>query len=177
MKRVCQTLALSVVMFIVPAGTLVAQGASTIKADVIKDLTQLKGTMDKIAKEMPEDKYTYKSTPPQRDYAAQVMHIATVNLMLGQMIGGKTAPPTIDAKATKKADVIQAMDTSFDYLLALANEQTDQTMLETVQARFLGPSTRARVFYFVVSHTQDIYGQMVVYLRLNGGVPPASQRP
>jgi hypothetical protein len=46
-----------------------------------------------------------------------------------------------------------------------------------VQARFLGPSTRARVFYFVVSHTQDIYGQMVVYLRLNGGVPPASQRP
>jgi len=97
--------------------------------------------------------------------------------MLGQMIGGKATPPAIDAKATKKADAIKAMDDSFDYLLVLANEQTDQTMLDTVQARFLGPSTRARVFYFVVSHTQDIYGQMVVYLRLNGGVPPASQRP
>jgi uncharacterized damage-inducible protein DinB len=177
MKRVCQTLGLIAVMFVVAMMKPAAQGSGSIKADVIKDLTGLKATMDKIAKEMPEEKYSYKSTPAQRDYAAQVLHIASVNLMLGQMIGGKATPPAIDAKATKKADVIKAMDDSFDYLLALANEQTDQTMLDTVQARFLGPSTRARVFYFVVSHTQDIYGQMVVYLRLNGGVPPASQRP
>jgi hypothetical protein len=177
MKGMCHTLALVAVLFVAAAITPAAQGSSTIKADVVKDLAQLKDTMDKMAKAMPEDKYTYKSTPPQRDYAAQVLHIATVNLMLGQMIGGKAAPPAIDTKATKKADVIKAMDDSFDYILALANEQTDQTMLDTVQARFLGPSTRARVFYFVVSHTQDIYGQMAVYLRLNGGVPPASQRP
>ena len=60
---------------------------------------------------------------------------------------------------------------------ALINEQTDQTLLGTVQARFMGPATRARVLYFLVGHTWDIYGQMVVYLRLNGKVPPASQRP
>jgi uncharacterized damage-inducible protein DinB len=176
MKRLSYYLALVPVLCVVAIVRPMAQ-TSTIKADIVKDLTGLNATMDKIAKEMPEDKYTYRSTPPQRDFAAQVMHIATVNLMLGSMIGGKTSPPAIDNKATKKADVIRAMDASFDYLLALANEQTDQSMLETVQARFLGPSTRARVFYFVVSHTQDIYGQMVVYLRLNGGVPPASQRP
>jgi len=176
MKRLVSALALIPVLCVL-AGVPLAAQSSTIKADVVKDLTGLKTTMDKIAREMPEDKYTYKSTPPQRDFAAQVMHIATVNLMLGGMVGGKTPPPAIDNKATKKADVIAAMDASFDYLLALANEQTEQSMLETVQARFLGPSTRARVFYFAVSHTQDIYGQMVVYLRLNGGVPPASQRP
>jgi hypothetical protein len=27
-----------------------------------------------------------------------------------------------------------------------------------------------------MTHTMDIYGQMVVYLRLNGIVPPASRR-
>jgi hypothetical protein len=42
---------------------------------------------------------------------------------------------------------------------------------------WMGPSTRARIFEFLVGHTQDTYGQMVVYLRLNGLVPPASQRP
>ena len=47
----------------------------------------------------------------------------------------------------------------------------------TVQAMFLGPSTRARVVYFAMGHTWDTYGQMAVYLRLNGLVPPASQRP
>jgi hypothetical protein len=28
-----------------------------------------------------------------------------------------------------------------------------------------------------MSHSQDIYGQLVVYLRLNGITPPASNRP
>ena len=40
-----------------------------------------------------------------------------------------------------------------------------------------GPSTRARVFSSLIGRTWDIYGQMAVYLQLNGGVPPASQRP
>jgi hypothetical protein len=41
--------------------------------------------------------------------------------------------------------------------------------------RLLGPSTRARLFWFLLGHSMDIYGQMVVYLRLNGIVPPASR--
>jgi len=32
------------------------------------------------------------------------------------------------------------------------------------------------VIYFLMQHTQDTYGQMVVYLRLNGVTPPASRR-
>ena len=42
---------------------------------------------------------------------------------------------------------------------------------------FRGQSTRARVVSFVMGHNWDIYGQMVVYLRMNGITPPASQRP
>ena len=40
----------------------------------------------------------------------------------------------------------------------------------------MGPSAGIRVVYTFVGHTWDIYGQMVVYLRLNGITPPASQR-
>jgi hypothetical protein len=59
--------------------------------------------------------------------------------------------------------------------MALIKEQTDQSMLETVQTNELrGPSSRTRVIYLLLGHCWDIYGQMVVYLRLNGGVPPAS---
>ena len=93
------------------------------------------------------------------------------------MVGPKTPAPMIDTKATKKADVIKAMADSFDYGAAVINEQTDQSMLETVNARFLGQATRARVFFAIIGHTWDIYGQFAVYLRLNGLVPPASQRP
>jgi hypothetical protein len=38
----------------------------------------------------------------------------------------------------------------------------------------MGPSARVRVVYYVIGHTWDIYGQMAVYLRLNGITPPAS---
>jgi len=176
MKQALHVCGLVAVMLVMVALKPAAQSA-TVKGDVLKDWTGLKDTMVKIANAMPEDKYTYKSTPAQRDFAGQVLHIAQVNAMLLRLVGGKAAAPTIDRNATKKADVVKAMADSFDYGTALINEQTDQSMLETVQAQFLGPSTRARVFYFLVGHTWDIYGQMVVYLRLNGGVPPASQRP
>jgi hypothetical protein len=90
---------------------------------------------------------------------------------------GKATPPAIDRRATAKAAVMKAMADSFDYGTELIKEQTDQSLLETVQTNaFLGPSTRARVI-FLLGHSWDIHGQMVVYLRLNGGVPPASQRP
>jgi len=51
-----------------------------------------------------------------------------------------------------------------------------QSLLQSVDGpRFLGPSSRARIVNFAIAQAQDIYGQMVVYLRLNGIVPPASR--
>jgi hypothetical protein len=38
-------------------------------------------------------------------------------------------------------------------------------------------ASRVRIIYFLMVHTEDIYGQMVVYLRLNGVTPPASVAP
>jgi hypothetical protein len=40
----------------------------------------------------------------------------------------------------------------------------------------MGPSaSRLRAIYWAMQHNMDMYGQMVVYLRLNGIVPPASR--
>ena len=132
----------------------------------------------KIADAMPEDKYGFKATPAQRSFGEHVMHIAQINMMLLQTFGSKVPAPQIDMKATSKADVMKAMADSFDYGTAILKEQTDQTMAGTIQGPpWMGPSTRARMIAFLIGHTQDTYGQMVVYLRLNGLVPPASQRP
>jgi hypothetical protein len=63
--------------------------------------------------------------------------------------------------------------------MALMKEFTDQQLVERVMPpAFLGTSaSRARIFYYSLQHTQDIYGQLVVYLRLSGITPPASNRP
>jgi hypothetical protein len=154
-----------------------AQGA-TISGDLLKDWGAQKALMMKISAEMPEDKFSYKSTPPQRNYGEQILHVATVNVNLLRTLGAKTAPPEINAKATAKADILRALEQSFDYGESVLKEFNDMQILETVMGpKFMGLATRARVAYFAIAHSQDIYGQMVVYLRLNGHVPPASQRP
>jgi uncharacterized damage-inducible protein DinB len=152
--------------------------ASLLHQELLKDWMDMKDTMFKLANAMPEDKYSFKTTPPQRDFAQQVLHVANANMINLNFLRGKATPPTIDRRATSKAAVMTAMADSFDYGTELIKEQTDQSLFETVQTNaFLGPSTRARVIYFLLGHSWDIYGQMAVYLRLNGGVPPASQRP
>jgi uncharacterized damage-inducible protein DinB len=177
MTRVFRSLALIAVALALAAATPAAQTAS-IQADFLKDWTNQKDTLMKIANEMPEAKYNFKATPPQRDFGGHVMHIAQINMMVLQTLGSKAAAPQINMKATSKADVIKAMADTFDYGSAILKEQTDQTMIGAVTGPpWMGPSTRARIFEFLVGHTQDTYGQMVVYLRLNGLVPPASQRP
>jgi len=177
MKRTIWILGLACAGLIVTAPRLSAQ-SSIVNRELLRDWVEMKDTIGKLANEMPEDKYSYKSTPAQRDFAQQVLHIAQANVSNLRFLGGKATAPTINRNARSKAEVMKAMADSFDYGEALIKEQTDQSMLEVVQTNaFLGPSSRARVIYFLLGHTWDIYGQMVVYLRLNGGVPPASQRP
>ena len=166
------------------AAAVIASGAhplaqtASLKSDFLKEWANQKSALVKIAEAMPAEKFTFKATPAQRDFGGHVMHIAQINMMVLKTLGGTAAAPAINEKATSKADTIKAMSDTFDYGTALLNEQTDQSMAASVAGPpWMGPSTRARIIAFLIGHTQDTYGQMVVYLRLNGLVPPASQRP
>jgi uncharacterized damage-inducible protein DinB len=178
MKQLVQMFGLIGLVLVATAVRPTAQSLS-IQGEMVKDWNDLKGTMDKIAAAMPEDKFSFKSTPAQRDYGQQIMHIAQVNFKILQAVGGKAPAPAIDLKATTKAGIIKAMDDSFDYGTTILKELNDQTILQAaaMPPGFMGPSTKARIYTFLIGHTWDIYGQMAVYLRLNGVVPPASVRP
>jgi uncharacterized damage-inducible protein DinB len=158
------------------AATASAQGV-TLAGDMLKDWQQQKGVMVAIAEAMPEDKWNFKSTPAQRSYGEQVMHVVQVNQMLLGTLGAKAAAPAINMKATSRADQLQALRQSYDYGEAIFKEFNDAAWTQAVMGpRFIGQATRVRIANFAMTHTMDIYGQMVVYLRLNGIVPPASRR-
>jgi uncharacterized damage-inducible protein DinB len=153
-----------------------AQGV-TLAGDMLKDWEQQKTTMVAIADAMPEDKYGYKSTPAQRSYGEQVLHVVQVNQMLLGTLGAKTPAPMLNLKATSKAEIMQVLRQAYDYGDAVVKEFNDAAWTTAVMGpRFIGQATRARIAVFAMTHTMDIYGQMVVYLRLNGIVPPASRR-
>jgi len=170
---------LTVLLAVLVTATASAQPASS-RDGALQDWTRQKDTMMKIAAAMPEDKFAYRATPAERTWAEQILHVAEANVVQMGRFGSTAAPPVIDMKASAKADVLKSLERSFDFGTAALEQQTDQAMLATAETtrfdRFMGPSTKARVVYYVIGHTWDIYGQMVVYLRLNGITPPASQR-
>jgi len=175
MKSAIRIFAIAAGLFVVATFKLGAQ-APSIQAEALKDVTNQKDMMGKIADAMPEDKFGFKSTPAQRSYGEQILHIAGANVMLFKTYGSKAEAPTMNPKATAKAEILKALADSYDFGIAALKEQTDATMLQSVQGpAFLGASTRARIVYFAMNHAMDIYGQMAVYLRLNGIVPPASR--
>jgi len=152
--------------------------SSPLRAELLKDWNEQKSIMLSIADAMPAEKFSYKTTPAQRDYGQQILHVANGNIMYLRFMGAKATAPTVQRDANGKAEILKALADAYDFGAAVINEQTDQSLLQTVDTnQYLGPSSRARVIYFLLGHTWDIYGQMAVYLRLNGVTPPRSQRP
>ncbi len=158
---------------------LLAQSLS-LQDNALQDWMRLKDTMMKIAAAMPEDKFSYRATPAERTWGEQILHVAEANIVQMGRLGAKAPPPAYNMKATSRAEILRTLEASFDFGAAALKEQTDQSMLAQAGStrfdRFMGASTKTRVVYYVMGHTWDIYGQMAVYLRLNGITPPASQR-
>ena len=158
---------------------LLAQSVS-VQGNALQDWGRLKDTMMKIAAAMPEEKFGYRPTPAERTWGEQILHVAEANIIQMGRLGSKAKAPAYDMKATSRSEILKTLEASFDFGTAALNEQTDQSMLAPAETtrfdRFMGPSTKVRVVYYVIGHTWDIYGQMAVYLRLNGITPPASQR-
>ena len=159
-------------------GPPAAPTITTLAGDVQADWAIHKELLVNAADAMPDDKFGYKPTPAQRSYGEQIMHVVQINQFVAGVLG-KTPAPAINLKAATKAEVTTALRQSMDYWEVVLKEFTDQQLNERVAVP-PGPlglsASRQRAIYWCMQHTWDIYGQMVVYLRLNGIVPPASRR-
>ena len=135
---------------------------------------------------MPEDRYSFVPTGGEfkgvRSFAAQVKHVAAVNYIVGAAILGEKAPVEVGGEngpgaVKSKTDILKFLKDSFAYLHRAASSINDGNALAPIKSPFGdGPATRLGLGTLIVGHCFDHYGQMVVYLRLNGIVPPASRR-
>jgi len=130
-----------------------------------------------MAEDFPEDKYDFKPTPAQRSFAEQLLHAAGscyyfTNSVMGQKL------PEGDPKRDQyksKADVVAFVKKSFaDGAAAIQAKGEKGLTTEVVYT----PGQKARVLdiaYGIIEHSGEHYGQLVVYYRLVGLVPPESR--
>jgi uncharacterized damage-inducible protein DinB len=158
-----------------------------------RQLKNLENDIVPAADAMPDDKFNFA---PSNDlikggeftgvktYALQVRHIAATNQLIAASLNGEPSPLSdkesdLGPEAmTSKADINAYLKDSFAKMHTAFAKFTAKNLDEQVRSPF-GPNTASRLglAIIVLAHTQDHYGQMVEYLRMNGIIPPASRPP
>jgi uncharacterized damage-inducible protein DinB len=156
----------------------------TIAQSIGNTLEFAQGGFMAAAEAMPEAKYSFipnlgdfKGT---RSFAEQVKHVACANFGFFNEIEGKTPPEHCEkggpSKAASKAELLQYLQDSFDYGNKVLPTITEKTALDRVDGPYAGPNSKLGIAAAALWHISDHYGQIVEYLRMNGIVPPPTQK-
>src|SRR5438309_8005071 len=139
--------------------------------DVARKLTTM-------AEDFPEDKYDFKPTPAQRSFAEQLLHAAGASYYFTNPVMGQKPPAGEDPKRDQyktKADIVAFVKKSVaDGAAAIQSKGEKGLTTEVVYFAH----QKARVLdmaYGLIEHSGEHYGQLVVYYRLAGLVPPESR--
>ena len=115
---------LLVVTLVCASAPFAAAQTGTLKSDLLADWLAMKDTMMRISEAMPEEKYSYRSTPAQRSFGEQILHVADGNRIGMGLLGTNVTPPVIDMKATRKADIVKSLADSYDFGAAVVRNQS-----------------------------------------------------
>jgi DinB superfamily len=170
-------------IFLVCASAAWAADQPTVANIYDRQLTIVEHDVVGLAEAMPADKYGFAPTQGEfkgvRTFAEQVKHLASVVYLssaavLGQKppvdTGGEAGPASVKTKE----QIVAYLKGAFAYGHKAMNSLTEKNQLDLVQSP-MGESTRAASAGMAAWHSFDHYGQMVVYARMNGIVPPASR--
>ena len=132
-----------------------------------------------MAEDFPEDKYDFKPTPAQRGFAEQLLHAAGANYYFTNLATGQKPPAEEDPKRDQfktKADVVAFVKKSFADGAAAIKAKGDNGMSDLVVDPFSHQQVRVSdLAYGLIEHDGEHYGQLAVYYRVAGLVPPESR--
>jgi uncharacterized damage-inducible protein DinB len=132
-----------------------------------------------MAGDFPENKYDFKPTPAQRSFAEQLLHAAGANYFFTALVQGQKPPAEEDPKRDQyktKADVVAFVKKSFADGAAAMKAKGDKGMSDLA----IDPDSNQQVrvsdmAYGLIEHSGEHYGQLAVYYRVAGLVPPESR--
>ena len=185
-KKACQRFTAVLVLtagLTFPARTLGQQRSDPMAVTVGQWFMMIEQTFIALADAMPAEQYGFKPTggafADVRTFGEQVKHVACSNFAFFNQIEKKTPPAGCGTggphPATTKTELMAYLRESFAYAGQVLRTMTPANALEPAGGPYGGTSTRLGLTTLAVWHASDHYGQLAVYLRMNGVVPPASQ--
>ena len=182
--RLCLNVVLGVVSCLALAAAGTAQEPNQPMAGAVGQwFTMVGQSFVSLADAMPADKYGFKPANgafmDARSFGEQVKHVACANYAFFDEIEKKEPPPGCagggPSPARTKVELVTYLRDSFEYAQSVLRQMTPANAFDPAGGPYGGKSTRLGITTLALWHASDHYGQLVVYLRMNGIVPPASR--
>jgi len=132
-----------------------------------------------MAEDFPEDKYDYKPNPSQRSFAEQLLHAAGANYYFTNLAKGEKPPAEEEPKRDQfksKAEIVAYVKKAIGEGADALKAKGEKGMNERLTDPFSHDKVRVADFaYGFIEHMGEHYGQLAVYYRVAGLVPPESR--
>jgi len=165
-----------------PGTSAAAAGTAQLSFPATSFLTPTKATWDStralvlgLADSVPEDKYDFKPTPAVRSMRELLIHLIGENYAYFSRVSGDNPGSNARFDTLKsRAEIMKALRESYDYGAKVWAGLTEEKALEMVPGRGGQQVQRWSAILGVIQDNMNHYGNLVVYARLNGIVPPRS---
>lgn len=150
-----------------------ATAAKTMHATIRRNLAD-------AAQEMPAEEYAFRPTPQVRTFGQIIGHVVNANFFFCSQAAGKKSPAATNyEQIADKATLVKALNQSLALCDGVYAATTDANFLQPVRiAEDTGErsshTVRGAVLMFNIAHNNEHYGNIVVYMRLKGHVPPST---
>ena len=152
-----------------------ASSAKAMHAMIRRDLAE-------AAETMPAGEYAFRPTPEVRTFGQIIGHLIDANFFFCSQAAGEKSPATADyEQITDKAALVKSLNDSLAYCDRVYAATTDANFIQPMQiVNVMGTGStntvRGAVLMYNITHNNEHYGNLAVYLRLKGHVPPSTAR-
>jgi uncharacterized damage-inducible protein DinB len=152
-----------------------AGSAKAMHAMIRRDLAE-------AAENMPADEYAFRPTPQVRSFGQIIGHVVDANFFFCSQAAGEKSAATVDhEQITDKSGLVKALNDSLVYCDRVYAATTDANFVQPLQiANVVGTGStntvRGAVLLYNIAHNYEHYGNLAVYMRLKGHVPPSTAR-
>jgi hypothetical protein len=182
-------LSVALISFTVPNIARAASAKQTPKAakspsaEVLAAWNDIGRRLVDMAEDFPEDKYDFKATPAQRTFAENLLHVASDYCLEISAIKGSQVGPTVTpekdltrAQYKTKADVVKLLKQAVADGAAVIQAQGEAGLNKVSKNPYENSLQHVRSAWAgTIEHAGEHYGQLVVYYRVSGMVPPESR--
>jgi hypothetical protein len=161
--------------------------AASPSAGLLKQWNEIGRKLIGMAEDFPEAKYDFKAAPSAGTFAERMIHGAAANYFFTNVALGQKPPSDEDpprAQFKNKAAIVSYVKKSFADGAAAIKSKGDKGISVLVIDPFAqdvpGNANKGQIrlvdlAHGIVEHSGEVYGQLTVYYRVAGMIPPESR--